>query len=92
MTSAEVIDMGRLTIETLLWISGPAMFVALIIGLIIALFQALTSIQEMTLTFVPKIIVVFFALIMVMPWMGDQLHIFALEIFAMIASGGSGAG
>lgn len=92
MKSEQVIDMGRLTIETLLWVSAPIMLVALVIGLIIALFQALTSIQEMTLTFVPKILFVFLALIMVMPWMGDKIHTFALEIFTMIATGGNGAG
>tara|TARA_R110000868_G_scaffold262401_1_gene520896 strand:- start:57420 stop:57698 length:279 start_codon:yes stop_codon:yes gene_type:complete len=92
MTPEQVIDMGRLSIETLLWVSTPIMLVALIIGLIIALFQALTSIQEMTLTFVPKILVVFIALIIVMPWMGDKIHTFALELFAMIATAPGGAG
>lgn len=88
MTPEQVTDMGRLTIETLLLISAPLMLVALIVGLIIALFQALTSIQEMTLTFVPKILLVFMFMIMVMPWMGDVLNSYALEIFNMMATRG----
>lgn len=88
MTPEQVTDMGRLTIETLLLISAPIMLVALIVGLIIALFQALTSIQEMTLTFVPKILLVFMAMIAVMPWMGDILNTYALEIFTMMATRG----
>ena len=78
MAPEQVIDMGRLTIETLLIMSAPLMIVALVVGLIIALFQALTSIQEMTLTFVPKILLVFIAMIMVMPWMGDVLNTFSI--------------
>ncbi|MAI08805.1 MAG: flagellar biosynthetic protein FliQ [Magnetococcales bacterium] len=88
MAPEQVIDMGRLTMETLLIMSAPLMIVALVVGLIIALFQALTSIQEMTLTFVPKILLVFIAMIMVMPWMGDVLNTFSIEIFTMIATGG----
>ena len=63
MEPEQVIDMGRLTIETLLLMSAPLMIVALVVGLIIALFQALTSIQEMTLTFVPKLILVVVAMV-----------------------------
>lgn len=88
MTPEQVADMGRLTIETLLLISAPLMLVALVVGLIIALFQALTSIQEMTLTFVPKILLVFLFMIMVMPWMGDVLNAYALELFNMMATRG----
>ncbi|MAF32113.1 MAG: flagellar biosynthesis protein FliQ [Pseudomonadota bacterium] len=91
MTPEQVTDMGKLTIETLLIISAPLMAVALVVGLIIALFQALTSIQEMTLTFVPKILLVFLVMIMVMPWMGSVLNDFALELFTMMATSGKGS-
>ena len=59
MTGGDVLDIGQQAIITLIWVSGPAMAIALGVGLIIALFQALTSIQEVTLTFVPKILLVF---------------------------------
>lgn len=89
LTAEGMLDIARVSLETLLWVSGPVMMVALLVGLLIGLFQALTSIQEMTLTFVPKIIIVFAALLMLLPFMGDKLNTFAREIFSMIA-GGSG--
>ena len=91
MTPEQVLDMGRLTIETLLIVSTPLMAVALGVGLIVALFQALTSMQEMTLTFVPKIFAVFLVMIMVLPWMSDKIHALAITLFSQIAKGGSGA-
>lgn len=73
MNGAEVLDVGRDAILTLLWVAGPIMGVALFVGLIIALFQALTQIQEITLTFVPKIIAIFFSLLILLPTMGQTL-------------------
>ena len=63
------------------------MAISLGVGLLIALFQALTSIQEITLTFVPKILVVFLSLIFLLPLMADQMAKFAQEIFVRIATG-----
>lgn len=74
MTGAEVLDVGRDAIYVLLVISAPPMAVAMILGLAIALFQALTQIQEMTLTFVPKIVAMFFSLILLFPFMGATLN------------------
>ena len=59
MNEADVIDVAQDAIWVIIKIAGPVMFVALIVGLVISLFQALTQIQEMTLTFVPKIIAIF---------------------------------
>jgi flagellar biosynthetic protein FliQ len=89
MEPEQVLDVARLSLSTLMYVSGPSMIVALVVGLIIALFQALTSIQEVTLTFVPKILLVFLAILLTLPFMADQLNSFALEIFSMIAGGGS---
>lgn len=89
MTAEQVLDITQLSIVTLLWVSGPLMVVALVVGLIIALFQALTSIQEMTLTFVPKIILIFLALIMLIPFMSSKMNAFAQELFNMIGTGGA---
>ena len=56
MNTAEVVDIGREAIYALLKMGGPIMAIALVVGLLVSLFQALTQIQEMTLTFVPKLI------------------------------------
>jgi len=81
MNSAEVLDICRQTLLTLLTIGSPAILVALIVGLVISLIQALTQIQEMTLSFVPKIIAVFLSLILFMPFMLAHLIQFTQEIF-----------
>ncbi|HBT42108.1 MAG TPA: flagellar biosynthetic protein FliQ, partial [Rhodospirillaceae bacterium] len=59
MNEVDVVDIGRNAMWVIIKVAGPIMFLGLVSGLIIALFQALTTIQEMTLTFVPKIIVIF---------------------------------
>lgn len=74
MTPLEVIDIGRDALITLMQVAAPAMAVALLVGLAIALFQALTQIQEMTLTFVPKILAIFITLMIALPFMFETLH------------------
>ncbi len=74
MTEELVIDIAREAVFALLKISLPIMLIGLVVGLTIAIFQALTQIQEMTLTFVPKIIVVFLALVVLAPYMIDILQ------------------
>ncbi len=64
------------------------MLAGLLIGLLIALFQALTTIQEMTLTFVPKILVIFVSLILLLPYMMSTIIEFSQELFGIIASTG----
>lgn len=66
-------DVARESIWVLIKVSGPVMLVALSVGLTIALFQALTQIQEMTLTFVPKIIAIFISLFIFLPFMGQTM-------------------
>ena len=73
MNQTEAIEIGREAIMVVLTMSVPNMAVALFVGLIIALFQALTQLQEMTLVFVPKIVVVFGALIFFLPFMLSTL-------------------
>ena len=67
-------------------LAGPIMLSGLLIGLLIALFQALTTIQEMTLTFVPKILVIFSALIFFMPFMMTVLKEFTQQLYTLIAT------
>ena len=69
MNEADVLEISRMTFIVILKAGGPIMAAGLVIGLIIAIFQTLTSIQEMTLTFVPKIIIIFAAVIVFMPFM-----------------------
>ena len=86
MSPETVLEVGRGAVMTLLIITSPIMMVALVIGLIISLFQALTSIQEMTLTFVPKIVLVFFAILLMANWMGDHLGVYSRELYSKIAN------
>jgi flagellar biosynthesis protein FliQ len=85
MTPDQVADSAREAIYALLLISSPAMIVALVVGLIIALIQALTSIQEVTITFVPKIILVFATLLAVMPFMASEMQQLTENLFARMA-------
>ncbi|PLX36635.1 MAG: flagellar biosynthetic protein FliQ [Hyphomicrobiales bacterium] len=87
MTGPEVLDVANDGIFTLLKVSAPLMLVALGIGLIIAFFQALTQIQEMTLVFVPKIIAIFFALMLSLPFMASMLAGLMERMAGQIAGG-----
>jgi flagellar biosynthetic protein FliQ len=87
MTGPEVMDVARDSIETLLIVASPLMLVGLVVGVIVSLFQALTQIQESTLVFVPKIIAIFIALLVALPFMADVLHSNFLRIAAHITSG-----
>jgi flagellar biosynthetic protein FliQ len=89
MNAIEVLEICREAIWVLIKVSAPIMLIALIVGLIISLFQALTQIQEMTLTFVPKMLVVFIALIVLMPFMLNQLKDFSEELDARIVTIGT---
>lgn len=84
MTPMDVLDIGREAIFLLLKVAGPLMLVALVAGLVVALFQALTQIQEMTLTFVPKIVLVFLTLILMLPYIASSMGNFTLNLFQYI--------
>ncbi len=86
MNEASVLEIGRNGLWVVLQLAGPIMIAGLLIGLLIALFQALTTIQEMTLTFVPKIIVIFLSLIVLMPFMMTTLIEFSQGLFGFIVT------
>lgn len=88
MTGALVLDFARDGIVTFLKAGAPVMLVALAIGLVISVLQALTQVQEQTLVFVPKIIAVFGSMMLLLPFMGDALGSYMLRIAARIAQGG----
>jgi len=86
MNGAEVLDVARDAIFVLLRVSGPLMLVALVTGVTIALFQAITQIQEMTLTFVPKILALFVSLLVFLPGMSVMLRDFMVRMADLISS------
>lgn len=88
MTEAEVLDIVREGLFQMLIVSAPVLLTGLVIGLIVSLFQALTQIQEMTLTFVPKILFVFASLVLFLPFMLHSLMDFTRMVFDRAANGG----
>ena len=88
MEQVDVIEVGREALVVVLQASGPIMLAGLIVGVAISLVQALTSIQEMTLTFVPKIIVIFVSIVFFLPFMMNVLIDFTHSLFdRMVALG-----
>ena len=85
MEANDVLDVARQAIWVALKMGAPIMVIALVVGLIISLFQALTQIQEMTLAFVPKIIVIFISILMFLPFMLTALTNFTQDLATRIA-------
>ena len=81
MTPEFVIGFARQAIELTLLISMPMLLVGLIVGLAVSIFQAATQIQEATLSFIPKIISIFLALLFAFPWIMDKMITFTRDIF-----------
>ncbi|MEH7440942.1 flagellar biosynthesis protein FliQ [Heyndrickxia sp. MSNUG] len=82
MTSEAVISIAERGIYTVLMISGPLLALALVVGLIVSIFQATTQIQEQTLAFVPKIVAVLIGIVFFGPWMLSYMLSYASEIFS----------
>lgn len=83
MTEQVVIEVLKNAFYTTFIIILPILSISLVVGIIISIFQAATSIQEMTLTFVPKILATAVAIIFLMPWMLDKLMTFTNHLFTM---------
>jgi len=89
MTEAELIDVAREAIMVMLKVAAPSLLTGLVIGLVISIFQTLTQIQEQTLTFVPKMVLVFASMILFLPFMLNTLIDFwKLMMDRIIAGGG----
>jgi len=84
MTPETVMTMGRTAMEITLMVSAPLLLVALIIGLIVSIFQAATQINESTLSFIPKLVGVFVALIIAGPWMLSVMLDYMRQVFTGI--------
>jgi len=76
LTSAQVIEIIQQGIRTIIFVSAPPLLLGLTVGVIVSIFQTVTSIQEPTLAFVPKILAVFLALVIFGPWMLTELEEF----------------
>jgi flagellar biosynthesis protein FliQ len=87
MNEADALDIVQAAIWTVLAASGPAVVSAMVVGLVVALIQALTQVQEITLTFVPKILAVMAAVAFSAPFIGSQISIFTTMIFSRGQSG-----
>ncbi len=80
MNETQIIDVAREAIFVVIKIAGGPMMAALVVGIMISIFQALTQIQEQTLTFVPKILVIFVMVLLLMPFMLGTLETFARSL------------
>jgi flagellar biosynthesis protein FliQ len=87
MNEADALDITQFAIWTVLTASGPAVIVAMVVGVGIALVQALTQVQEITLTFVPKIVAIMLTVALSGPFVGAQINTFTTVIFQRIESG-----
>ncbi|AMN52777.1 MULTISPECIES: flagellar biosynthesis protein FliQ [Stappiaceae] len=88
MTAGEVLDLAREGVWTMILVAGPVMVIGLLVGVVIALFQALTQIQEMTLVFVPKILAIFVTILIALPFMSQVLEAFMGRVAEMILTTG----
>ena len=84
MTPSSVIESGRVAIEVTLLVATPMMLAALVTGLVVSIFQAATQINEMTLSFVPKLIAMFLTLVLAGPWMLTVLTDYMRRLFESI--------
>ena len=85
MTPEQVIEIGSYAMRTVVFVAGPMLLAGMIVGLVISIFQAATQINEMTMTFVPKILTVFLVLILTLPWAISQMTMFTEAMFNRIA-------
>jgi flagellar biosynthetic protein FliQ len=88
MTPEAVIHIGKKAVETVLLTSAPMLVAAMVVGLLISIFQAATQINEQTMTFIPKIVAVFLTLLIFGPWIIELLVTFTTGIITQIATVG----
>ena len=87
MNEADALGLLQSTIWTIVLASGPAIATAMVVGVAVALFQALTQIQEATLTFVPKIVAMLLVLTLTASFIGSQMFLFTEQVYARIERG-----
>lgn len=85
MTPEAVTEIGQLALRTTLLVAGPMLLAGMVVGLLISIVQAATQVNEMTMTFVPKIVVVFLVMVLSLPWAINQLTGFTRAMFERVA-------
>jgi flagellar biosynthetic protein FliQ len=90
MTDVEVVKIFREALMTTIVVSAPILGVGMIVGLVISIFQTTTSIQEQTLTFVPKIVAIFLAIVLFASWIIHTLVTYTKGVFSMVSKIGGG--
>lgn len=85
MTTEFVIYWGQQTVKTAIIVSAPILLAGMVVGLLVGIFQSVTQIQEMTLTFIPKMAVVILVIMFMMPWMLETLTDFTRNIFSQMS-------
>ena len=86
MTQELIIGLGQQAVVMMVLLAGPLLAVSLVVGLVVSIFQAVTQVNEMTLTFVPKVIAIFGVLILLGPWMLQMLLGYTANTFAQMAT------
>jgi len=84
VTPEYVVKLGQDTLLLVLYLGGPVLIVALVVGLAVSIFQAVTQVHEMTLTFIPKILAVGATLVIVLPWMLQRMLDFTQKLLMSI--------
>lgn len=84
MTPESVMTLGRQAMEVTLMLAAPMLLTALVVGLLVSIFQAATQINEMTLTFIPKLIGIFLVLVVAGPWMLTVMLDYMRQVFTSI--------
>ena len=86
MTEAGILGIGQHAVMMMVMLAGPLLVVSLVVGLLVSIFQAVTQINEMTLTFVPKVVAIFVVLLVMGPWMLQMLLGYTASTFTSIAT------
>jgi flagellar biosynthetic protein FliQ len=86
MSVLQVIDIGRDALILVILISGPLLLVGLVVGLMVGIFQAVTQIHEMTLTFIPKILSIIGLLLYMLPWMTTKFMDYTIRLYSQITT------
>ena len=86
MNETWVIDIARNALQTMMLVSGPLLMVSLVVGLLVSVFQALTQINESTLTFIPKMVAVLVVLTVMAPWMLEVLQQYTIDVFGNVGN------
>ena len=84
MNQAMVLKLAKDTLQITLMVSGPLLITALVVGLVVSITQVVTSIQDMTMSFVPRIIAVLLVFLLALPWMMNVLLSFTAQLFSQL--------